>query len=408
MSRRRGDGAPETVAVVGAGAVGLTTAAELAERGATVTVYERGEPGSGSSGRAAGVCYDAYAEDVDAAIGRRAVTLFRDLASTVEDDEGSFAFHDCPYVFLAREGDDRTAEAIAASVDRMRAHGVDVSTVDPGTLPAPVRTDDVAVAAVARNAGWLDPAAYVASALRRAREAGTAVRTGTPVSVDADGPGVRTGRDPGSGHGGTDGCSAADRYDAVIVAAGAHTKRLLAGAGVAIPLKPYRVQALTSATPYDGPMVFDATTDVYLRPHPTGLLAGDGTVPVEADLDDWRRAADESFVASTRGELRHRVRHDLDVADAWAGLCTATPDGDPLVGECSPGLYVAAGWQGHGLMRAPAIGERLARTVLGAGEGGAAGEGVPDTFSPSRFEGDEEFAVVQGMTVEPPDGATEQ
>ena len=38
------------VAVVGAGIVGLATAYELVRGGATVTVYERGEPGNGQSG----------------------------------------------------------------------------------------------------------------------------------------------------------------------------------------------------------------------------------------------------------------------------------------------------------------------------------------------------------------------
>ena len=46
----------ERVAVVGAGAVGLSAATELARRGADVTLYDRASPGSGSTGRAAGLC----------------------------------------------------------------------------------------------------------------------------------------------------------------------------------------------------------------------------------------------------------------------------------------------------------------------------------------------------------------
>ncbi|PSQ62747.1 MAG: sarcosine oxidase, partial [Halobacteriales archaeon SW_8_66_22] len=57
----RGDGLE--IAVVGAGAVGATAAYDLARRGADVTVYDSGAVASGSSGRAAGVCYDAVATE---------------------------------------------------------------------------------------------------------------------------------------------------------------------------------------------------------------------------------------------------------------------------------------------------------------------------------------------------------
>jgi glycine/D-amino acid oxidase-like deaminating enzyme len=300
------------VAVVGAGAVGVTAATELAVAGADVTVFDRDDPGSGSSGRAAGVVYDAYAEDIDAELAARSVEQFRRLSGT-----GTFEFVDCPYVFLAREGDDKVAEAIATSVDRMRRHGRDVEVVDGDELATRfgdhLVVDDVATAAVAHDAGWTDPASYVTTMVDRARAAGVEFRTGRAVGIHLDPPGVTVG-------------AAVERFDSVLVAAGAHTKRLFAEAGVPIALKPYRVQALTSKTAYDGPMCFDASADVYFRPHPTGLLGGDGTEPVEADPDEWDREADDWFVESLGDELRTRADYDLDVDEAWAGLCTATPD----------------------------------------------------------------------------------
>ncbi|QLG26194.1 FAD-binding oxidoreductase [Halorarum halophilum] len=368
------------VAVIGAGAVGLTAARDLAAGGASVTVYDRGEPGSGSSGRAAGVLYDAYAEDVDAELGARAMERFREFSGT-----GGFEFRECPYVFLARTGDEDVAEAIPASVERMQSHGRPVESVTPAELGErfpTLRTDDVTVAAVAENAGWTDPGSYVEMMAGRAGEAGVELRPNESVCVDPDGPGVIA-----------DGGGTATGYDAVVVAAGAHTKRVLVDAGIPVPLKPYRVQALVSGTAYDGPMCYDATAGAYFRPHPTGLLGGDGTVPVEADPDDWDREADNWFVDELGGMLRHRADHDPAVERAWAGLCTATPDGDPLLGELREGLYVAAGWQGHGFMRAPAVGEAVAAQVLGKSDGIA-------PFDPRRFSGDETFEISEGMAVE--------
>ena len=54
------------VAVVG-GAVGLTVAGDPADRGVGVTLYEQDHVGGGATGRAAGICYDAYADPADAA-----------------------------------------------------------------------------------------------------------------------------------------------------------------------------------------------------------------------------------------------------------------------------------------------------------------------------------------------------
>jgi glycine/D-amino acid oxidase-like deaminating enzyme len=367
------------VAVVGGGAVGVTAAHDLARTGAAVTLYERGDLAAGASGRAAGVLYDAYADRRDARLARRALARFREFSGRAD-----FEFTPCPYVWLARERDDRRAAAIRRQVPRMREHGVDAELLDGATLaeqfPA-LRTDDVAVAGVAAAAGHADPGSYVGALAERARDAGADLRTDAEASVAADPPAVEAGGD-------------ARRFDAVLVAAGAHTADLLAAAGIQVPLKPYRVQALTGSPDYAGPMVYDATAGFYARPHPAGLLAGDGTEPVEADPDDWARDGDDWFVAETHERLARRLGVDLGVERAWAGLCVATPDRDPLLGAVAEGVYVAAGWQGHGFMRSPALGEAAAEAILG-------GDPVPG-FDPDRFDGDEAFEVVEGMAIDEP------
>jgi len=367
-------GAGRRVAVVGAGAVGLTAAHDLATRGADVTVYERDTVAAASTGRAAGICYDAFAEDVDARVAARAVERFREFSG-----RGDFEFDETPYVWFVTEPGAK-ADAIREQVDAMRRHGRDVERVDAADLasefPA-LHTADVVEAAVARDAAVVDTSAYADLLADLAREAGVEIREHEPASVATDPVAVN----------GT-------RYDDVVVAAGAHTKQVLADAGVAVPLKPYRVQALTANAPGEGlPTVYDATAGYYARPHPEGLLAGDGTEPVEADPDGYDRGGDDWFVAALDDRLRDRFPgYDPDVECAWAGLCTATPDRDPLLGELSEGLYVAAGWQGHGFMRAPATGEVIAEQVLG-------GDGLP-AFDPTRFDGSESFEVVEGMAVE--------
>jgi sarcosine oxidase, subunit beta len=49
------------------------------------------------------------------------------------------------------------------------------------------------------------------------------------------------------------------------------------------------------------------------------------------------------------------------------GFYDVTPDNQPVLGtvEGLPGLYLAAGFSGHGFMLAPAVGRRIADAVLG-------------------------------------------
>ncbi|WP_255150660.1 NAD(P)/FAD-dependent oxidoreductase [Halorarius halobius] len=372
------------VAVVGGGAVGVTVAHDLTEQDAEVTLFEADEVAAGASGRAAGLCYDAFSDERDAALGVRALERFRELSGG-----GSFSFEECPYVWLAREprpGDDGRADERVATirehVDRMRDHDLDVSLLTGADLaerfPGVVGRD-VSVAAVAENAGYVDPEEYTRTMALMSRMAGADIVEDAPVGVTTDGT-VET----------PDGERA---FDAVVVAAGAHTPQVVADLAP-IPVKPYRVQALTTeAADVDPPMLFDATNGFYLRPHGDGLLVGDGTEPVEQDPDDYDAEADEAFLTECAMYQEQALGWSWPTDRAWAGLCTATPDGDPLVGELADGVYVATGWQGHGLMRAPAIAERLVGQLLDDADP------IPG-FEPGRFDGDEQFEIVEGMDVE--------
>jgi sarcosine oxidase subunit beta len=372
-----------SVAVLGAGALGATVAFDLAfadedADGETVdvTLFEAGAVGSGSTGRAAGVCYNAFAEDVDAEIGARAIERFRTF-----DETGEFEFHESPYVWLAREGDDEREQAIRDQIPRMQQHGVTAVRMERDEFAErfpSVASEDVAVAAVAGAAGYTTPRSYARTLAVLAKRQGVELRQHEPASVDVDPLRVN-----------------GETFDDVVVATGAHTKQVLADAGYAIAMKPYRVQAATYATEYDGPMVYDATDGFYLRSHVDGVLVGNGTEEREADPDAYDEDANDGFADTLQARAVDRAPAvaDARVTDAWAGLCTATPDRDPLVGALDDALYVGTGFQGHGFMRAPAIAESLAEQVLGEADG-------IDSFDPTRFSGDEAFDVVEGMLVD--------
>ncbi|MFB6111041.1 MAG: NAD(P)/FAD-dependent oxidoreductase [Halobacteriaceae archaeon] len=367
------------VAVVGAGAVGATAAMTLANAGHEVTVYEAATVGSGATGRAAGLAYAAYVDPLDARIGERSLAEFR----TAGTRGTGFNFTPRPYLWFATDRGE-TADAIRRQVDRMQRYGVDVELLDSAAVAARypgLRTEDITVAALARNAGFGSPAAYAADMAATAEASGATIHERTPVSLHARNGAI-----------GIDGSGAT--YDRVAVAAGAHTGRLVANVTEALPMAPYRVQALVGEYPTaDLPMLFDATAGVYARPHPDGLLIGDGTEERPVDPSNWKETADAGFVETAREFARQRLAETLSVARSWAGLCTATPDGEPLLGRAASGLTVATGWQGHGFMRAPETGRLLATATI-------EDRSPIGRFDPRRVPGDTEFDVVEGMIVD--------
>jgi sarcosine oxidase subunit beta len=353
------------VGIVGGGCVGLVVAGDLAEGGLDVTLYERGKLGSGATGRAAGICYDAVADPTDAAVATRALDRYR----------GWGLLTPRPYVWVAR--DERDARAVREQAAEMRALGLDVEELSPATLgeryPA-LETDGVVACAVANAAGTVEPDDVVAHLAERARSAGVTIESGTPASL-ADPTTVETAEGVVS-------------FDAVVVAAGPATKPLVADLGVALALKTYRAQALvTEPVAATLPSLYDASREFYWRPREDGLLVGDGAHAV--DPQDCDPDADPSFLESALERLRAATTLDPDVSRSWAGPCTATPDRDPLVGPVAEGLWVATGWQGHGLMRAPAIGEFLAERIRN--ESPRLDAPLAEQFDPTRFEGDEQF-----------------
>jgi len=57
----------------------------------------------------------------------------------------------------------------------------------------------------------------------------------------------------------------------------------------------------------------------------------------------------------------------MTVAERWAGLIDATPDGVPVISEVPslPGFYIASGFSGHGFGIGPGAGHLMADLVTG-------------------------------------------
>jgi sarcosine oxidase, subunit beta len=162
---------------------------------------------------------------------------------------------------------------------------------------------------------------------------------------------------------------------AVVVAAGVWSRELLLPHGLELPVRAQREAILLLEAPDAGPLtqlpVFSDLADLqYVRPERSGqLLVGnsDHSAPEWADPDAYSNRASDDFLEVALPKVAHRFPGlgDARLASSYAGCYDVTPDYNPVM-SATPvdGLFVAAGFSGHGFKISPAVGELMADLVV--------------------------------------------
>ncbi|MCI4364424.1 MAG: FAD-dependent oxidoreductase, partial [Thermoplasmata archaeon] len=149
--------------------------------------------------------------------------------------------------------------------------------------------------------------------------------------------------------------------------------------------------------------------DVYLRPEDASrILVGNGTELREVDPDQVPGGGTPEFLEHIAFALSQRWPRwqDSEVTASWSGVCDATPDRRPLIGSLDPdrSLYVLAGFNGFGVMRAAGAARRLADLFADPRADSSAAERLapvrPNRFGPEPMS----FGPQPGFTLE--DGDT--
>jgi D-amino-acid dehydrogenase len=393
-------GLPDVV-VVGGGLIGAACAYELSCRGASVMVVERGpEVACGCSYGSAGLVGPGIALPLASpqalrealrwlgrpraplripprpalipwlarfALACRARSFRRAREALAPLGWESFRMH-LAYaqagleVGLARRGvlmvwD--TEAGLAAGREELRDTGEKATFLGPREAreAEPLLRSPVAGAALVADAAHADSARWTRVVIQAAVAQGAEVRTGVEVRRLV----VRSGRTEAVE---TD--QGVIRAGAVVVAAGASSRGLLAGAGVPIPLeagKGYHLD-LEAAVQSKRP-VYLRDSHVVATPLGAGRLRLAGTLELsgmETSVDERRTtaillAADRSL-AGVAG---------LPVREVWAGLRPCTADGMPVIGAVDgiPNLIVATGHAMIGFALAPITGRLVAELAAG-------------------------------------------
>ncbi|WP_261559301.1 NAD(P)/FAD-dependent oxidoreductase [Frankia tisae] len=361
------------VVIVGGGIEGAAIAWALTRKGVcNVLVLERATIGSGGTGRSSGIIHCHYGVRSLAVMAWHGVQLFTHATEILGVADG-VGFEQVGHLVGVGPGD---AAALAANVAAAAAVGIDTRLADPAEVAELWPTADLAdfaAFAYEPRGGYGDAYRTCHAYLAAARQGGVRVRQGASVTrILTSGSGGRAG-----GDGRAIGVELADgsriAAGTVVLAAGVWSAGLAAGVGVDLPLRAQREQILLVApgAPIKNvPVLSDLVGLQYVRPERSGeLLVGnsDHSRPQWVDPDAYPGTADPQYVEHAVGRFAHRFPGLPEVAlsSSYAGCYDVTPDYNPII-SATPvdGLFVAAGFSGHGFKISVAVGELVADLVV--------------------------------------------
>jgi glycine oxidase len=368
MSEVSGD-----VIVAGAGLVGLAIAFELAERGASVRVYDRNEPVRAASWAGAGMLapYTERIEDEHLlALCAASLEEYPAFVRRILDASGvNVGLRLDGVIYAAFE--DAGMEALRRHCAILAALGVPCQLLDrAATLAAePWLGAGVLGGLLKSTEGYVDNRRLGRALVAACTERGVRIERTPSLGLECDSRralGVRTDR----------GFVAAG---AVINACGAWAAELMGVPDPCVPaIEPVKGQMIALAVP--DRLVHRATwvPGAYLVPREDGRLLIGATVE--------STGFDDRVTAEGVHELLHAALAaapalaSFTMTESWAGLRPGTPDGLPYLGRTAlEGFYLATGHYRNGILLSPATARLLADAI----EGGDASELEP--FSIGRL-----------------------
>jgi glycine oxidase len=335
------------VIIAGAGIIGVSLALELRERGASVLILDRSQPGAEASSAAAGML---AASDPETPVGLRdlaqqSASLYPEFVNTIEEASGL-------NVDFRRQGTlDLRPDAV--SLEGFRPLPKDeLSQFEPW-----LQAEDLKAYFVVEDS--VDPMLLMQAALQGARRKGVEIRRGNVRSIRTAGEAVEVITDSGT------------------LPAGKAVN--CCGAWSGAPVRPRKGQMM------------------YLQPSRSGLLEhvvrapgayivprSSGKILIGATVEDV--GFDKTVDPATIAQLHNAAARYLPelasaaVVSTWAGLRPGTPDDLPIMGEPSPAVFIASGHYRNGILLAPATARAMADLMTGK----PAAADI-SAFSPARF-----------------------
>ena len=340
-------GPPDAI-VVGGGVSGCSCALALAERGLRVRLHEAREIAGGASGRNGGFALRGGAisyPDAVAALGPADARALWRLSERALDEIERLAGDALNRVGSLRlAADEAELDDLRAETAALAADGFEVEALE---LLAPALAGLFAGGLRHPGDGALQPARWVRRLAAHAAGAGVEIREHAPVAslAELDAPHV-------------------------VIATDGYTHGLVPELDAAI--RPTRGQVLVTeplaAQLFPGPHYARHGYDYWQQLRDGRLVLGGRR---DAALDEeWTAAEAVTHVVQTalEDELRRLLRGSSPrIEQRWSGIWGTTADSLPLAGRLPgrDGVWVAAGYSGHGNVLGFACGKLVAAAIAG-------------------------------------------
>ncbi|MEZ5816378.1 MAG: FAD-binding oxidoreductase [Hyphomicrobiaceae bacterium] len=356
-----------SVAIVGGGFTGLSTALHLAEKGVDVAVLEANEPGWGASGRNGGQVNPGLKSDPDQVeadfgpdLGRRMIELSWNAPNIVFDliRRHQIQCEARQTGTLRAAYSAASAGEVEASYEQGARRDMPVELLDATRRREATGTDRYVCALLDRRGGHVHPLSYARGLARAASKAGADIHSASKVR--------RVWR---NGHrwqvetaGGT---LAAEK---LVLATNGYTDNLW-------PKLRRTVVPVFSGIVATEPIPHELAREI-LPIRSSVYEIGHVTVYYRLDEDNRLLMGGRSRQrpASSPDQMRFLMRYThllwpklapFKFTHAWNGQVAVTTDHYPHIHEPAAGVHICLGYNGRGVAMSTAMGPELARRIMG-------------------------------------------
>jgi len=353
------------IVVVGGGVHGASTAWHLAKRGAgKIVLIEKDGIASGASGWSSAIVRMHYSLESLVKVTMYGREMYGDWKNIV--GVGESGFRQVGFLVLFPEDEVAHGRDVVEIQQRLGIDARYISVDEVGEIEPRLVRDDVAAGAWEPNSGHADGSTVANSFIGAARDLGVDIRVGPEVLCVTSEGGRVTGVETSEG---------VISAGAVVVEAGFRTSALLAPLGVDLPITPVRhAISVVERTPDFGdihPVVSDRVARAYYRPERGTLALLGEHDPLKGPVDDEVEAAKppqlhEEITLMERFARRFPGQELASKMQGYTGVYDCSPDFQPAFGrvQAVDGLFVGAGFSGHGFKLSPGIGKIMSDLVV--------------------------------------------